>query len=342
MKIQSMLKCKKISLAGLFLLALLPGCDWFGSAKKVEVSSEGPIAADDTSTVIVTIDGNPVITERRLNEVIDELVEAQPQYKVMLQMMDRKQLEQNIVDGLVKQEIIDHYVKVNNLEDSSDYQAKMDRVIKMAKQMVNAEQFTKNIKVTISDREVQDFYDKNKDVMPQLLLSRGGVNAVGVEFDKEADAQTFLNKAKTEFGGDLKKAADNAGKADRFKDFKLINQQSVAIDPVLRAKIITYTKFPTTELVKVSKDKFWVVKATDKEAAKYRPLEQIREDLKAFLEKEKLQERINEEIDKLQSKYNVTINQDYFKPEDKDADADEVGLNEAEMAPAQVPATTVA
>lgn len=333
MMIQSSANYKKLSLFALLSLGLLPGCDWLGSKKTAAPISNGSIAADDTSTVIVTIDGKPVITEKRLQQVIDELVEAQPQYKVMLQMMDRKQLEQNIVDGLVKQEIIDHHVMVNNLDQSDDFKMKMERVLKLARQMVNAEQFTKNIKVTIGDREVKEFYEKNKDVMPQLLISRGGVHAVAVEFDKEADAQAFLAKVKAEFGNDLKKAADKLGKSGQFKDFKSINAQSVGIDPVLRAKITSYTKFPTLELVKVSKDKVWVVKATEKEDAKYRPLEQIKDDLKAFLEKEKLQERINEEIEKLQKTYNVQINEDYFKPEEKEEANAEVASVDAQIAP---------
>jgi len=334
MKIQTSAKYQKISLFALLSLALLPACDWLSSKKPVATASTGPVAADDVSTVIVSIDGKPVITEKRLQQVIEELVEMQPQYKVMLQMMDRKQLEQNIVDGLVKQEIIDHYVVVNNLQDTPEYQAKMERVMKMAKQMVNAEQFTKNIKVNIGDSEVKEFYEKNKDVMPQLLISRGGANAVGVEFAKEADAQAFLAKAKAEFGGDLKKAADKLGKSGQFKDFKLVNQQTVAIDPVLRAKITAYTKFPTTELVKIGKDKVWVVKATDKEDTKYRPLDQIKDDLKAFLEKEKLQERINEEIAKLEKSFNVQTNEEYFKPTDKETQVD-AELASNEMAPAQ-------
>jgi len=337
MKIQSNSKYRKISLFALLSLGLLPGCDWLGSKTPAASTTGpvGPIAADDTSTVIVSIDGKPVVTEKRLAQVIDELVEMQPQYKVMLQMMDRKQIEQNIVDGLVKQEIIDHDIEVKNLQDTPDYKAKMERVMKMARQMVNAEQFTKNIKVNIGDSEVKAFYEKNKDVMPQLLLSRGGVHAVGVEFDNEADAQAFLTKAKAEFGGDLKKAADKLAKADRFKDFKLVNAQSVGIDPTLRQKISAITKVPTTELVKLSKDKVWVVKATEKEDAKYRPLEQIKDDLKAFLEKEKLQERINEEIEKLHKTYKVEINADYFKPEEKEAEAgSEVAANDAPSAPA--------
>ncbi len=338
MKIQTSAKYKKMSLFALLSLGLLPGCEWFGGAKKATPATSGPIAADDTSAVIVTMDGKPVITEKRLQQVIEELVEAQPQYKVMLEMMDRKQLEQNIVDGLIKQEVIDHYVDVNQLQDTAEYQSKMDRVMKMARQMVNAEAFTKNIKVSVGEKDVKDFYDKNKDVMPQLLLSRGGVNAVGVEFENEADAQAFLNKAKTEFGSDLKKAADKSGKADRFKDLKLVNAQSIGMDPVVRAKITGYTKFPTLEVVKVSKDKVWVIKATEKEEPKYRPLEQIKDDLKAFLEKEKLQERINEEIEKLQKTYNVTVNEDYFKSDDKETqvDAELAQAPEAQPASANV------
>ena len=49
--------------------------------------------------------------------------------------------------------------------------------------------------------------------------------------------------------------------------------------------------------------------------------EKFKDDLKAFLEKEKLQERINEEIEKLQKGYNVEVNEEYFKPDQKEEDS---------------------
>ena len=66
---------------------------------------------------------------------------------------------------MIKQEVIDHYIAVNNLDQTAEYQSKMDRVLKLAKQMVNAEQFTKNIQVTVSDRDVKDFYEKQSKLV---------------------------------------------------------------------------------------------------------------------------------------------------------------------------------
>ena len=72
----------------------------------------------------------------------------------------------------------------------------------------------------VTEAEMKAFYDQNKENMPEAVMSRGGVNAVGVSFATEADAKAFLEKAKGK-GANLEKVAKDAGLGDKYRDFKI-------------------------------------------------------------------------------------------------------------------------
>lgn len=329
-----------VSLAALSALVLLPGCDWFGSPQKDSSSMDATSNmsnqnyVNDDSKVVVTIAGKPFITEKELRDTLDKLMEAQPQYKAMLGLMDENQLLASILQGLLMQKLMDEWAVRTGIMDQAEYKQKLEDQILNAKRMVNAEFFTQNVKVNVSDAQVKEFYDKNKDVMPQLLISRGGVNAKGVVFETDADAQAFLNKVKSEFGKDLDKAAAAQKVMDKLKDFNVVNDQSIGIDPALRDKIVAIKSTPSLMVIKAGDKAFWVVSATGKEETKYRPLQQIKEDLRAFLEKEKLMEETTKEMERLKGEYNVVVDQEFFKPAEQpqqqiDADQLQKQVNES-------------
>lgn len=316
-------------------LFLLPGCDLFTSKKaesstaaSAEQSASMP-AADDGSMVLVSIDSKPLITRKSLDKEKTELLESNPQLKAMIAYMDDKQLDRNLAEGLLSQALVDQFIVREGIDKDPQYQQELKRAEKSVKQVLNAKYFTQRFPVTISDAEVEDFYNKNKDVMPQLLISQGGVKASGVSFTKEQDAKDFLAKVKTN-KGDLQKTAQAANLSSSFVDWKVINGQTAGIDARLREKIMNL-KAPTIEMIKVDDKTFWVVNATSKEEKKYRPLDQIKDDLRQFLEKEKRVELFDQEIAKLKEQYKVKLNEEFFKEQPGEAE----GMMEQ---PAAVPA----
>jgi hypothetical protein len=142
------------------------------------------------------------------------------------------------------------------------------------------------------------------------MISRGGVQASGVSFDKEASAKAFFDKAKGV--KDFAKVAKEAGLSDKVRDFKLVNAQSVGIDPVLRNKIVAATKFPSVEMLKAG-EQYWVLQVTSKEEAKYRPFEQVKAEIEREVEKQKRMEVFEQHINKLKTEYKVVENDAYFK-----------------------------
>jgi hypothetical protein len=301
-------------------LVVLPGCrlvDWI----KEKICGPMPLSSvseipRDGSPIVVSMAGTPLITQKSLETEKSDLLESNPQLKSMIMYMDGKQLDRNLVEGLTNQAIVDKYIVDHSIDKDAKYQEEFRRMMKSVRQMLNAKFFSQGFPISITDNEIQEFYDKNKDLMPQLLISRGGVKAVGLSFDKEQDAKDFLAKMK-ENKGTFQKTAQTAGLANKINDFKLVHNQSLGIDAALKDKIVAM-KVPSTSLVKADK-KFWVVYASGKEETKYRPIEQIKPDLRQYLEKEKRVERFDQEIARLKGEYNVVLNEDFFKEESKES-----------------------
>lgn len=315
-------------------LVVLPGCrllDWVKEKMCGPMPmSVAPELPKDGSPVVVSISGTPLITQKSLETEKADLLESNPQLKAMLMYMDGKQLDRNLIEGLTNQAIVDKYIVDNGIDKDPKYHEEFKRMLKSVRQMLNAKYFSQGFPISITDSEIQEFYDKNKDMMPQLLISRGGIKAVGIPFDKEQDAKDFMVKAK-ENKGNLQKTAQAAGLANKVNDFKLVHSQSLGIDNTLKDKIVAM-KTPSTAIFKADK-KFWVVQASGKEETKYRPIDQIKTDLRQYLEKEKRVERFDQEIARLKGEYHVVLNEDYFKEEPK---------NEVVAGNEQAPRITVA
>jgi len=304
-------------------LALLPGCgavDWIkeklgggsadaGVAVKAESKEAGAAAEPMSGEVLATMNGKPVVTVSGLKQQMNQLMEENPQLKSVLPFMP--DVEQNVFKSMVSQEVVNRYVVENKIKEKDEYRKDKERAEKALENALNYKYFALANPVKITEAEVKNFYETYKNSIPELMISRGGVQATGVAFDKEAGAKTFFEKVK---GGkaDFAKAAKEAGMGDKVRDFKLVNAQSVGIDPVLRNKIVSTTKFPSVDMLKAG-EQYWVVAVTAKEDAKYRPFEQVKADIEREVEKQKRMEVFEQQIGKLKTEYKVVENDTYFK-----------------------------
>lgn len=310
---------KKMQLAyGKFALALLlvpmvllPGCGWLDCLRgKKEAAAQGK--------AVVTMSGDVVITTKSFEVEFEQLLEENPHLKSVLAMMP--DAKKNFLQGMVNQNVVDKWVSTNKVDQKEEYVKELDRMMRSVKRMLNTKYFGLEHPVQVGENEVAEFYDKNKDSMPDLIVSRGGVKAAGVSFEKEADAKAFV--AKVREMKDITKAANAAHVTKNLRDFKLVNSQSLGMDAALREQIVSLQKFPSVEVIKVNDKSFWVVSATAKEESQYRPLEQVKAGLEQYVAKEKRMEMFDKEISKLKADYNVVINEDALKPEEATQVAD--------------------
>lgn len=317
----------KIS-AGLLVssLLLLPGCDW--KSKLGLNQSSSAVAANDGSAVLATINGKPLLTAKEFETQFKNFIEKHP-YGAMLAQMEG--VERKMFDGIVSQKLMSAWVTENGIDKTDEYKESLDQLI----QFLNARFFQMKHPVTTSEAEVRDFYEKNKENMPEAIMSRGGINATAVSFTKEADAKAFLEKAKGA-KGTLEKLAKDSNLSDKYRDFKAINPTSIGIDSVLKDKILAFKKVPTVELVKVNDFSYYVVSATDKSEPKYRSFDEVKASIEQRLNAQKQEQALEKEVEKLKKDYNVVVDEAYFAK--KTAGPEKVEEEQLEMVMPEAPA----
>ena len=286
-------------------LVFLPGCmDNTKSEVASTATAGGAKSLDDGSEVLLKIDGRSVITLNSLNAEFDRLLDENPQLKQVLPFMP--EAKANFFQGMVNQEIVDHWITKNGISATAEYEKEFEKTMEQVKKMLNTKYFSDRHPVKVAESEVKAFYEENKTKLPDLMISQGGVKAEGVSFKAEDAAKAFLAKAKETQNG-LEKVAADAGFSGDYRDFKMVNNQSLAIDPALRSKLVGLTRFPALELVKAG-DVWWVVKATAKEDAQYRPYEQIKPSLEEYLKKQKQMEVFEKAIDGYKKQFTIEMN----------------------------------
>ncbi|MFZ5954273.1 MAG: peptidylprolyl isomerase [Candidatus Dependentiae bacterium] len=298
-------------------IALLPACaplDWFkgqmNTSKTINGADQESIA--DGSEVIATIAGKPGMTANKFEADYKNFVEKHPMGALFASMPGAKK---QIFKGLITQQLINKWAEDQKIEQTAEYQESLKQLI----QWLNTTQFEKTLNIpTLSEAELRKFYDERKELFGDVLISCGGVNALGISFANEAAAADFLNKVKAK-GADFAKIAQEKGLKDQIKDFKLVSVQSTGIDPVLQARILEIEKAPSVELIKLPNNVCWVVQAKSKEAEKRRPFEEV----KALVEQRAMQEEkakaYEKAIDELEKKYNLVVNEEYFAKQDNQA-----------------------
>lgn len=324
-------------------VVLLPSCgliDWvkekFGGTTPTTTQESMSVAVasvDDGSVILATIDGKPLITKNMLESEKKKLIEANPQMEAMLQLMDESQLNRNLVDGMASREIIRKYVGDKKINDTAKYKEQLQMALDQVRDLLNTRFFMEDFQAAVTDDEVKQFYSENKDSIPNLMLSRGGVESVGISFANDQAAKDFMEKVKAA-KNNIAAAAKVANLSDKIKDFNLVNAESIGIEPELRDKIVAIKKTPSLQTFKVGNE-VWVVAAKRKEEPQYRDLDSVKVEIKQLLEKDKTMKVVEQEVARLKDEYSVKLNESEFAAPVDNARAVQAAA-QAEAAKAQV------
>jgi hypothetical protein len=305
---------KKMLVSGVIAtLSFLPGCTDMSQNSSNQAPTESRSSRESvpmTGEVLVTIKGAPAITTDSLAKEKEKLLKANPQIRQAIAFMDTREVDRSLLDGLVHQRIIEEYITSNGIDQTAGYQSDLKDIYDAQKQLLNFKYFSERIPVSVSEAEIKNWYEINKD--KNLRVSHGGVAAMGIEFADGAAARAFAARAKTAPGGFKKVAQDDNFNA-KIRDFKLVNNQSTGIDEQLRDKIAAIKTVPSIETFEIG-GKFWVINATSKEDPKYAEYDQLRDRIKEQLEQEKRVQAFTKDVEKLKGEYGVEINEDYFRP----------------------------
>lgn len=297
--------------AALSVLVFLPSCaPWEWVKQKFGGNSSQSVTAEaDGSPVIVTMEGQPVITlntfEREFNDFVDKN-RLRPLIGFMPDAKDK------FLDGLISQKVIDRDVETRGITETPEYKQEFDQIVKSARQMLNTKYFADLHPVEVSEAETKSFYEENKEKLPEVIVSRGGVAVVGIDFTDHAAATAFYDKVKNN-PASFASAAKAAKLDGKIRDFELVDENSAALDPKLRDRIVMYERFPTIELIKTDDNACWVVYAKEKKRAECRPFDQVKSTVEQYVTREKRMQTFEKEIGSLRDKYQVMVDKTQFK-----------------------------
>lgn len=313
--------------AGIMLMAL-SGCGWLQTTdipssvkiavqeveQKVGGATTSTVRSGDTSEVLMTMYDTkvPKITVRAWNDYLHEFKNAQPQYAQVIESVPGA--KRNIFDGFTKEIIVGEWAQKTGIESDPEFQADLNKILEYGKRSLYIKKFQEAHPVKVTASEVKAFYEEQKNKIPQLMMSPGGVTAKGVSFTQKEAAQKFYDAAKVP-GADF----DAVAKAQNLtvKDLGVVHQQSFDVDAAVRKTLADATRVPSVHMITLNDGSFMVVKAFAKKEAQYVPFEQVQAGIEAMLKNQKSAEVFGKELDALAKQYNVVINYDFFEREEK-------------------------
>ena len=290
-----------------FLLLAVPGCG--RKEDKKEAPAAGALVSGE---VLVSIDGKPALTIEDFKKFVKEAAESDPQIQFMLQIMPDFE-EQLFEHAKLREIVLGEWAVRNEITKKADYIKQKEQAEKALANMLNHKMFISEHVKEVSESDMHKYYQDHKDKDHSLLASPAGVKARAVVFDNEGAAKGFLtavDKNHAAFDSkakEIKKTVDNLG---------VVGQMSM-LDPVVKEKISSL-KTPTIVMIKARDKEFWVVLATGRSTAQYRPFEQVKEMIKETLMRERIDQAFKAKLSEYQEKYNIKINRAYFEKIKKD------------------------
>ncbi len=302
----------RISMLGILAsIALLPGCGPESEDKNksdiAAVEETTPEEATSADDIIASIDGKPLMIKQDFDTFIDQLEAAQPGSKMYL--MQDPNAEESLINTLIDNKLLTEYwIKDEGIFDTPEYQKELEQYVKMCTMQLAQQKFEKKIikDLKFDKAQAHKYYDKYKQY---FLKESGGMQAQEVTFSDEKAAMEFLKKAKAP-GANFATLAKEAEK--EVTDLGTITDESTNVDDKIIKRVSKIAKAPAFDLIKVD-DTFHIVNSTKKINADYHSLEDVQDSLKEMMMEEEGPQLINKKKEELRKKYNVEINEDFFK-----------------------------
>ena len=314
---------KLYTIVAITALALLPNC---GQKKQDQNET---VATANGSEVLLSLNGEPVITVQQLDDYINQAKEVNPQVEMIMQIMPNAR-QDVFYKSLKGDKIVREDIKRKGIDKTAEYQKKKAMMLDAIEASLAAEFFREAHKPVVTDAEVKEFYNKNKENVSGIQVSAGGVDAQAVSFTDKAKAQEFMTKVK----------ASGANFAAIAKEQKLtvlnfggpVSERSRVDNAKLKEMILAAKKFPSIELVPGDKNTYFVVELKGKSAAKYLPFEQVQEGIKNMVLEKKAHESFEKKLTELEKQYGFASNEAYWQKAAQQAA--QVGQQEQQQSPA--------
>lgn len=253
--------------------------------------------------VIATVSSQP-ITIKQFNE---RLAKLPPYYRSIVEKNKKLYLEDMIIEKLFYEEAI----RTGVLRDKE-----VEDLINEAKRKIVITKYIQNTvdaKIKVTDLELKEFYDSNRDDFKTPPLWRAshilvsGEDQAKVILDELAKGASFEELARKY---SIDATATRGGDIGFFRIGQLVPEFEKAALKLEKGQTsgILHTQFG-----------YHIIKLTDKREPVPESYEKVRAALEAEIKKHKREGTVNKLIKDLKSRYNVIIEKDVFGPDEPPA-----------------------
>jgi len=242
--------------------------------------------------------GNTVITEADIEREIKNL----PDF--VQKMFEGVSGRERFLEELVKRELLYQEALKKGLDKDPAYQKKLEdfKKINLVGLLLEKEIETKT---KVSDKEIRDYYEKNKeDFAPvsQVRLSH-------ILLNTEEEAQKVLERLKKgeDFGQVAKKSSIDTVSAKKNGDLGFFSKGE--IPPDFRIAAVRLKTGEVSEPIK-TKSGYEIIKVTDKKVGQVIEFDKIKNLISQNLLAEKQKESFDSYIEGLKKKYKVEVNKE--------------------------------
>lgn len=308
-------------------LFVLPGCEWFKGrfgckdcpAAHVDGDTSTAVtgATDDKSQPLLLIGDKPCITVQKFEEFWDEFLKSDSRLAAFVALYPNARYEV-FKNQCVPGELIKEWAQRTGKQNDPEYQQKLKKARENIDKAIAMQAFEEAVmkEIDTSDAALEKFYRENREKemvlqQPPFVKTPAGIKAVAVEFTDEKAANEFSKKAE-ETGKDFNQLAKEANK--EVKDLGVVNAQSRKVDASLRLQV-PQMEVGKIDVVDAGKDKFFVVKALDKQSPEYAEFKDVKDMVKQALMQVQGTKQFTQKLEDLKKEYDVKENAEFFQKE---------------------------
>lgn len=287
-------------------------CAWWwpfdDSSQETTQQSDLPVFGGE---VLLTINGKPALTSDEYEAQLDMARQSNPQVDALLNMMPNAEKD-FVFKGVATGKLMKAWAQKEGIDKTAEFQKQRQQLHDAMDLQLFMKYFDDAHPVQVSDADLKNFYDEKKDVIPGLMTSPGGVQVAYIRFDSKGSAEDFLGKAKEVKNLKDFNALAKEGNLTVVED--TVNDKS-HLSESIKSTVSSISKFPSTRMVKIGDNSYWVLYATSKSEAKYHDfnLPQVQQGLKKMLGDERKEKQLEQLIDGLKKELNVVENNTYFE-----------------------------
>ncbi len=259
------------------------------------------------AATLATVDGTKISDE----DVNNALMQATQGRLAQLPAEKQKQLKKQFLEELIAKQVIYEDAKKKGITNTKEYKDQLEKIIASIKKDLAIKLWQKKLfeSIKISDKELRDYYNKNK----QEFMQKESVHARHILVKSEDEAKKIIDELKGLKGEALKKKFIELAKekstgpsGPRGGDLGYFSKGQM-VPAFEKAAFGTAVGHITSEPVKTQFG-YHVIYVEDKKKAATKPFDEVKPYIEQRLKMEKFRDEMQKKMQELKSKAKIKYN----------------------------------